>query len=99
MEKYLMTFSCSVHQLRTKLIHKIGPQEEEEEEVGFGDYLTRTKNPVLPSVYVDNSQTLVIPERSKPRYHFSPRSLIFEDDDLMADVDVFLREKDIFSNI
>ena len=73
--------------------------KQEEEEVGFGDYLTRTKNPVLPSVYVDNSQPLIVPEPSKQRYHNSPRSLLFEEDDFMADVDVFLREKDIFSNI
>jgi hypothetical protein len=70
-----------------------------QEEAGFGDFLTRTKNPVLPSVYVDNSQPLIVPEPSKQRYHNSPRSLLFEEDDFMADVDVFLREKDIFSNI
>jgi hypothetical protein len=76
-----------------------------EEEVGFGDFLTRTKNPVLPSVYVDNSQPLIVPEPSKQqqRYHNSARAataaLLFEEDDFMADVDVFLREKDIFSNI
>lgn len=65
----------------------------------FGDLLTRTKNPVLPSVYVDNSQPLIVPEPSKQRYHNSPRSLLLEEDDFMADVDLFLREKDIFSNI
>jgi hypothetical protein len=76
-----------------------------EVEVGFGDFLTRTKNPVLPSVYVDNSQPLIVPEPSKQqqRYHNSARAataaLLFEEDDFMADVDVFLREKDIFSNI
>ena len=70
-----------------------------EDEVGFGDFMTRTKNPVLPSVYVDNSQPLIVPEPSKQRYHNSARALLFEEDDFMADVDVFLREKDIFSNI
>merc|ERR1719468_179461 len=31
------------------------------------DLLTRTKNPVLPSVYIDNS--LIVPEPSKQKYH------------------------------
>ena len=74
-------------------------QATKTEDLVFGDFMTRTKNPVLPSVYVDNSQPLIVPEPSKQRYHNSPRSLLFEEDDFMADVDVFLREKDIFSNI
>jgi len=81
------------------------PPSPKECEMVFGDFLTRTKNPVLPSVYVDNSQPLIMPEPSKQRYQnsvvASPRSLLLEEneDDFMADVDVFLREKDIFSNI
>jgi hypothetical protein len=75
------------------------PGQTKTEDLVFGDFMTRTKNPVLPSVYVDNSQPLIVPEPSKQRYHNSPRSLLFEEDDFMADVDVFLREKDIFSNI
>ena len=85
------------------------PSILKESEMVFGDFLTRTKNPVLPSVYVDKSQPLIMPEPSKQRYQnsvvstavTSPRSLLLEEneDDFMADVDVFLREKDIFSNI
>ena len=33
------------------------------------DLLTRTKNPVLPSVYIDNS--LIVPEPSKQKYHIT----------------------------
>ena len=87
------------YQVSNSSLAAIAPKQEEEEEVGFGDFLTRTKNPVLPSVYVDNSQPLIVPEPSKQRYHNSPRSLLFEEDDFMADVDNYLREKDFFSNI
>ena len=94
-----MNNESTPYQVSNSSLAAIGPKQEEEEEVGFGDYLTRTKNPVLPSVYVDNSQPLIVPEPSKQRYHNSPRSLLFEEDDFMADVDNYLREKDFFSNI
>ena len=52
------------------------------------DVLTRTKNPVLPSVYIDNS--LIVPEPSKHKYHHSQNlspSLLGSGDDL-DDVDL-----------
>lgn len=52
------------------------------------DVLTRTKNPVLPSVYIDNS--LIVPEPSKHKYHHSQNlspSLLGSGEDL-DDVDL-----------
>lgn len=44
----------------------------------MGDFLTRTKNPVLPSVYIDNS--LIVPEPSKQKYQNSNPSGFTIDD-------------------
>ena len=43
------------------------------------DLLTRTKNPVLPNVYIDNS--LIVPEPTKQKYQ-STHPLLFEDMDV-----------------
>jgi len=54
------------------------------------DVLTRTKNPVLPSVYIDNS--LIVPEPSKQKYHSNPSPLLLgsgEDDLDDVDLDYF----------
>lgn len=53
----------------------------------MSDLFTRTKNPVLPSVYIDNN--LIVPEPSKQKYHSSHHSLLFESD--FMDVDSFVR--------
>ena len=54
----------------------------------MSDLFTRTKNPVLPSIYIDNS--LIVPEPTKQKYH-NPHthSLLFEGD--LMDVDHFVR--------
>ena len=55
------------------------------------DVLTRTKNPVLPSVYIDNS-SLIVPEPSKQKYHSNPSPLLLgsgEDDLDDVDLDYF----------
>jgi hypothetical protein len=51
----------------------------------MSDFLTRTKNPVLPSVYIDNS--LIVPEPSKQKYQNSNPSG-FTIDDHHGDVDL-----------
>jgi hypothetical protein len=57
----------------------------------MSDMLTRTKNPVLPSVYIDNS--LIVPEPSKQKYH-NPHPLLSPED--MDDYyEAFLDDKDI----
>ena len=53
--------------------------------------LTRTKNPVLPSVYIDNS--LIVPEPSKQKYH-NPHPLLSPED--MDDYyEAFMDDKDM----
>merc|ERR1719211_1004831 len=55
------------------------------------DVLTRTKNPVLPSVYIDNS--LIVPEPSKQKYH-NPHPLLSPED--MDDYyEAFMDDKDM----
>jgi len=54
----------------------------------MSDLFTRTKNPVLPSIYIDNS--LIVPEPTKTKYSHSTHSLIFGDSDYM-ELDSFLR--------
>lgn len=57
----------------------------------MSDFLTRTKNPVLPSVYIDNS--LIVPEPSKQKYH-NPHPLLSPED--MDDYyEAFMDDKDI----
>jgi hypothetical protein len=57
----------------------------------MSDMLTRTKNPVLPSVYIDNS--LIVPEPSTQKYH-NPHPLLSPED--MDDYyEAFLDDKDI----
>lgn len=51
---------------------------------------------VLPSVYVDNSNTTVMLSTDAQKQR-APKLL--DEDDFMADVDMFLRDKDIFANI
>lgn len=53
----------------------------------MGDFLTRTKNPVLPSVYIDNS--LIVPEPSKQKYQNSNPSGFTIDDHNDVDLDYF----------
>merc|ERR1740122_246620 len=58
------------------------------------DVLTRTKNPVLPSVYIDNS--LIVPEPSKHKYHHSQNlspSLLGSGVDL-DDFEAFMDDKE-----
>lgn len=58
------------------------------------DVLTRTKNPVLPSVYIDNS-SLIVPEPSKQKYHATTSlSLTVGDDDLDYYAEAFMDDKD-----
>lgn len=58
----------------------------------MSDILTRTKNPVLPSVYIDNS-SLIVPEPSKQKYH-NPHPLLSPED--MDDYyEAFMDDKDI----
>ena len=57
----------------------------------MSDFLTRTKNPVLPSVYIDNS--LIVPEPSKQKYH-NPHPLLSPED--MDDYyEAFMDDKDL----
>ena len=57
----------------------------------MSDMLTRTKNPVLPSVYIDNS--LIVPEPSKQKYH-NPHPLLSPED--MDDYyEAFMDDKDM----
>ena len=61
----------------------------------LSDILTRTKNPVLPSVYIDNS--LIVPEPSKQKYH-NPAPLLSPDEDIDLDYyEAFMDDKDIGS--
>merc|ERR1712098_717288 len=50
------------------------------------DVLTRTKNPVLPSVYIDNS--LIVPEPSKHKYHSNPSPTLLGSGEDLDDVDL-----------
>jgi len=50
------------------------------------DVLTRTKNPVLPSVYIDNS--LIVPEPSKHKYHSNPSPTLLGIGEDLDDVDL-----------
>jgi len=50
------------------------------------DVLTRTKNPVLPSVYIDNS--LIVPEPSKHKYHSNPSPTLLGNGEDLDDVDL-----------
>jgi len=50
------------------------------------DVLTRTKNPVLPSVYIDNS--LIVPEPSKQKYHSNPSPTLLGNGEDLDDVDL-----------
>lgn len=52
-----------------------------------GDLFTRTKNPVLPSIYIDNS--LIVPEPTKQKYHSPHQSLMFESD--LMELDSFIK--------
>ena len=64
-----------------------------EEKEKLSDILTRTKNPVLPSVYIDNS--LIVPEPSKQKYH-NPAPLLSPDEDIDLDYyEAFMDDKDI----
>ena len=64
-----------------------------EENEKLSDILTRTKNPVLPSVYIDNS--LIVPEPSKQKYH-NPTPLLSPDEDIDLDYyEAFMDDKDI----
>ena len=48
--------------------------------------MTRTKNPVLPSVYIDNS--LIVPEPSKQKYHSNPSPTLLGNGEDLDDVDL-----------
>jgi hypothetical protein len=54
----------------------------------LGDLFTRTKNPVLPSIYTDN--TLIVPEPKASKYHSPHQSLQMFENDFM-DIDSFLK--------
>ena len=75
----------------TSLSPPVGFFKEENEKLS--DILTRTKNPVLPSVYIDNS--LIVPEPSKQKYH-NPTPLLSPDEDIDLDYyEAFMDDKDI----
>ena len=63
-----------------------------EEKEKLSDILTRTKNPVLPSVYIDNS--LIVPEPSKQKYH-NPAPLLSPEDIDLDYYEAFMDDKDI----
>jgi hypothetical protein len=54
----------------------------------LGDLFTRTKNPVLPSIYTDS--TLIVPEPKASKYHSPHQSLQMFENDFM-DIDSFLK--------
>ena len=54
----------------------------------LGDLFTRTKNPVLPSIYTDS--TLIVPEPKASKYHSPHQSLQMFESDFM-DIDSFLK--------
>ena len=54
----------------------------------LGDLFTRTKNPVLPSIYTDS--TLIVPEPKASKYHSPHQSLQMFESDFM-DIDTFLK--------